>query len=68
MFNNATSFNQNIRSWDVSNVTDMYSMFIGHCLSIKILGLGMYLMSRGWNICLRLPLLIKILMTGMCLM
>jgi surface protein len=27
MFTGATSFNQNLNSWDVSNVTDMNSMF-----------------------------------------
>ena len=29
MFKNATSFNQDISSWDVTNATDMFAMFWG---------------------------------------
>ena len=29
MFTNATSFNQNLNEWDVSNVTRMCCMFVG---------------------------------------
>ena len=29
MFNGCKSFNQPLNKWDVSNVTDMYSMFKG---------------------------------------
>lgn len=33
MFNQAVSFNEDISSWDVSNVTDMSDMFNGVTLS-----------------------------------
>ena len=33
MFNNATSFNQNISNWNVSNSTDVNSMFYNTSIS-----------------------------------
>ena len=40
MFYNAT-FNQDISNWDVSNVTDMQSMFYNATSLTKILVIGM---------------------------
>ena len=42
MFYWCTHFNQNIGSWDVSNVTDMSEMFYSAVPLIKILVLGIH--------------------------
>jgi surface protein len=41
MFDGAKAFNQNISSWNVSNVKSMIAMFLGQRPSTKALVLGM---------------------------
>ena len=66
MFQNAKYFNEDISSWDTSNVRTMWSMFKA---LIKIYHHGMYLMWKIWNICFQgLQALLKIYLHGIHLM